>query len=178
MARNVEIKARLQEPDAVAARARELADGPGTVIKQKDTFFICPAGRLKLREFGDGTGELIFYRRPDRTGPKVSDYALAPTPDAAALLAVMKAALPVRGVVAKTRTLLMCGRTRIHLDEVEGLGPFLELEVVLREGEAVADGEAEARRLLAGLGVAEDDLVEGAYIDLLASGPNPEPHRS
>ncbi len=78
------------------------------------------------------------------------------------------AAYPVLGVVEKSRTLLLRGRTRIHLDEVKGLGSFLELEVVLRPEEPVADGEAEARRLMADLGVAANDLVETAYIDLIA----------
>ncbi len=167
MSRNVEIKARLRDPAATAARARELAAAEAVVINQRDTFFACPEGRLKLREFADGRGELIFYRRPDQAGPKVSDYALAPVEDARALLAVLEAALPVRGVVAKRRSLLMCGRTRIHLDEVEGLGSFLELEVVLRGDEAATDGEAEARRLLDALGIPARDLVEGAYLDLL-----------
>ena len=168
MARNVEIKARLNDAATVARRARELATEPETIIRQKDTFFACPSGRLKLREFGDGTGELIYYDRPDQAGPKVSDYALAPTARPQALLRVLCAAYPVLGVVEKSRTLLLRGRTRIHLDEVKGLGSFLELEVVLRPEEPVADGEAEARRLMADLGVAANDLVETAYIDLIA----------
>lgn len=167
MPSNVEIKARLSDPEAVAARVRELATKPEVVIRQRDTFFVCPEGRLKLREFGDGTGELIHYHRPDQSGPKVSRYSLAPTPHAAPLLATLQAALPVLGVVAKTRRLLMCGRTRIHLDEVEGLGSFLELEVVLAEAESVADGEREAHGLLGELGITDADLIEGAYLDLI-----------
>ena len=86
------------------------------------------------------------------------------------MLAVLAAALPVRGVVRKRRELLLCGRTRIHLDRVEGLGEFLELEVVLAEGEDLAAGEAEARALMARLEVDPGDLVTGAYMDLLGGG--------
>ncbi|HPF70386.1 MAG TPA: class IV adenylate cyclase [Candidatus Krumholzibacteria bacterium] len=167
MPRNVEIKARLDDPAAVRARALALADGPPVVIEQTDTFYVTDAGRLKLREFADGSGELIQYDRPDATGPKTSTYALAPVGDAAALARVLAAALPVRGVVRKRRELLMAGRTRIHLDQVEGLGAFLELEVVLEADDPLASGEQEAAQLVERLGLDRRALVQGAYIDLI-----------
>lgn len=171
MPANVEIKARVGRPGILLDRAVALADGPPLSFTQRDTFFAVPEGRLKLRDFGDGTGELIRYRRPDATGPKVSSYAISPTCDPAGLGAVLAGALPVVGVVVKRRTLLLAGRTRIHIDEVDGLGWFMELEVVLAEGEVPAAAEEEARHLMAGLGIGEEDLVEGAYLDLLLSGP-------
>lgn len=167
MPRNVEIKARANDPARLRALALELADGAPVAIEQDDTFFATAAGRLKLRAFADGRGELIFYDRPDRAGPRTSSYAIAPVGDAAALRAVLAAALPVRGRVRKRRELLLAGRTRIHLDRVEGLGEFLELEVVLAADEGIAAGEAEARALMARLEVAPGDLVAGAYLDLL-----------
>ncbi|MBE0564892.1 MAG: class IV adenylate cyclase [Krumholzibacteria bacterium] len=167
MPRNVEIKARASDPVRLRALALDLAGGPPVVIEQDDTFFATATGRLKLRAFADGTGELIFYDRPDRTGPKTSRYALAPVADADALRAVLAAALPVRGRVRKRRELLLAGRTRIHLDRVEGLGDFLELEVVLAADAEIAAGEAEARALMDRLEVAPGDLVAGAYLDLL-----------
>ncbi|MFO7610429.1 MAG: class IV adenylate cyclase [Candidatus Krumholzibacteriia bacterium] len=166
MPRNVEIKARASDPARLRTLALALADAAPAVIEQDDTFFATATGRLKLRAFADGTGELIFYDRPDRTGPRTSRYALAPVDDAAALREVLAAALPVRGRVRKRRELLLAGRTRIHLDRVEGLGDFLELEVVLAADEEIAAGEAEARALMARLEVAPGDLVAGAYLDL------------
>jgi predicted adenylyl cyclase CyaB len=71
--------------------------------------------------------------------------------------------------VRKQRTLFLAGRTRIHLDRVEGLGDFLELEVVLAEGEPADAGVREARALMHALGVESSQLVEGAYVDLLAA---------
>lgn len=169
MPRNIEIKARLRELGAVLERVCALGDGPPRLLRQTDTFFAGAQGRLKLRDFGDGTGELIHYRRPDSTGPKASDYAIVPTAEPAALLAVLSRAFPVAGVVEKKRALVMSGRTRIHLDEVAGLGWFLELEVVMGEGEPAASGEAEARSLLDRLGIGPQDLVAEAYLDLLTA---------
>lgn len=168
MPANVEIKARVGDPEQLHSRALQLADTQPEIIRQRDTFFEVPEGRLKLRDFRNGRGELIWYRRPDAAGPKVSDYAISRTDDPAGLASLLAAALPVIGVVTKTRTLLLAGRTRIHIDEVQQLGWFMELEVVLSEGEDTAAGQEEALRLMKALGIADQDLVEGAYLDLLA----------
>lgn len=171
MARNVEIKARVVDPEAMARRVARIAGEGPWIIEQGDTFFACPDGRLKLRDFGNGNGELIFYRRADQQGPGQSEYRITPTEDPDGLRAVLADALGVSGRVRKRRTLYLAGRTRIHLDHVEGLGGFLELEVVLADGEAPGVGEAEARFLMERLDVAEDDLVDVAYVDLLAALP-------
>jgi predicted adenylyl cyclase CyaB len=167
MARNVEIKARTADLAALEARTAAIADAGPVPIAQDDTFFRCDAGRLKLRAFEDGRGELIFYRRPDRGGPKTSSYVIARTPEAAALREVLALAHGIAGRVVKQRTLYLVGRTRVHLDRVEGLGDFMELEVVLAEGEPEGAGEREALALMARLGIAREALVEGAYVDLL-----------
>lgn len=166
MPRNVEIKARITSVAALVPRAAAIADQGPTLIAQDDTFFLCDAGRLKLRAFSDGSGELIFYRRADEQGPKESYYLLSRTADAASLRDLMTQAYGQRGRVVKQRTLFLAQRTRIHLDVVEGLGDFLELEVVLEDHEAVADGIQVADVILAQLGVERSQLVEGAYLDL------------
>jgi len=167
MARNVEVKAHIDSVEAVLPRARALADGPEQRIEQDDTFFACAHGRLKLRDFGDGRGELIHYQRTDAEGPKLSDYVRAPTSDPAALRDALSRAQGVIGRVRKTRWLLLVGATRVHLDRVEGLGDFTELEVVLREGQSEAEGEAIAEALMLQLGVRDDQRLAGAYLDLL-----------
>jgi predicted adenylyl cyclase CyaB len=167
---NIEIKARLRDPEAVRARAEALSDTPVQIIPQEDTFFNVPRGRLKLRELAPDRGQLVYYERPDVAGPKRSDYILAATTEPSALKAALTAALGVRGVVRKRRCLYLAGQTRIHLDEVEDLGTFVELEVVLRPGQTDAEGQAIADGLLAKLGVQEDDLLEGAYMDLIEAG--------
>jgi adenylate cyclase len=168
-ARNVEIKARVADRAAVESRAAALADRGPFDLAQDDTFFACANGRLKLRELASDRGELIHYERPDLGGPKLSNYVIAKTSEPAALREALSRAWGVGGRVCKQRRLYLLGRTRIHLDRVEGLGDFLELEVVLEPSQSVAEGEAEARRIMAALGVTAGDLVSDAYVDLLAA---------
>lgn len=167
MARNVEIKARIASVEALVPRAAALATEGPERIEQDDTFFPCPNGRLKLRAFHAQSGQLIFYARPDLAGPKESFYILSPTASPDTLRDALTAAQGTSGRVRKVRTLFLVGRTRVHLDRVEGLGDFLELEVVLRDDEPVEAGVAEAHALMAQLGVEPDALIEGAYVDLL-----------
>ena len=167
MPRNVEIKARVADLAALESRLARL-DAAGPVsLEQEDTFYECATGRLKLRRLGDGTGELIAYERPDASGPSTSRYVRYPTRDPALLAEALGAALAERGVVRKRRRLFTVGRTRVHLDHVEDLGSFVELEVVLDEKQSEAEGERIARDLMESLGIREEDLVEAAYVDLL-----------
>lgn len=170
MARNVEIKARVDDLAALEARVAALADRGPEQLAQDDTFFNCPEGRLKLRVFSASEGQLIFYRRPDRSGPKTSFYVLSPTCAPDSLREALLQACGERGRVRKQRTVYWSGRTRIHLDRVEGLGTFMELEVVLADDEDEADGAAEADRLVDGLGIPREKLLEGAYLDLMTAG--------
>lgn len=170
MARNMEIKARITSIEDMLPLATRLADAGPTPIDQDDTFFVCPNGRLKLRAFSNHTGELIFYQRPDCAGPTESFYVISPTTSPRTLREALTLAYGQAGRVIKHRTLFLIGRTRLHLDRVEGLGDFLELEVVLAEGESAEVGEEVAYTLLSQLGVSSEQLVEGAYVDLLAAG--------
>jgi predicted adenylyl cyclase CyaB len=165
--RNIEIKARVGDPDVLRLRVFALASGAPQIIEQSDTFFSVPCGRLKVRAFADGSGELIAYERGSERGPKPSTYMRVECHDAAALCDAMARVLPVRGVVVKRREVFLVGRTRIHLDRVEKLGSFVELEVVLADGESLEAGRDEARELLTLLAIPEGDLVPDAYIDLL-----------
>jgi adenylate cyclase len=167
MARNVEIKAHIPSIAALEPKVAALAQQGPELIEQDDTFFHCVHGRLKLRAFADGRGELIAYDRPDALGPKTSDYLITPIADPDAMRATLARALGEAGRVRKQRLLFRVGRTRVHLDHVDGLGEFLELEVVLREGEAAQTGVDEAHSLLLELGVQPASLIAGAYIDLL-----------
>jgi predicted adenylyl cyclase CyaB len=168
MMRNIEIKARIAGVAALQPLAAGLADSGPTIIEQDDTFFACPHGRLKLRDQFDAGAELIFYQRADQGGPKESAYLRVPVADPDALREMLRLAHGLTGRVRKRRVLFLVGRTRIHLDAVEGLGEFLELEVVLRDGEAAEQGIVEAGRIMAQLGVTPQQLIPGAYVDLLA----------
>jgi predicted adenylyl cyclase CyaB len=172
MPANIEIKARVNNFEEMKSRAASLSDGPVQVIPQEDTFFNTTRGRLKLRALSPQLGYLIYYERPDRDGPKRSDYTLAETHDPESLKQALTLALGLRGVVRKTRYLYMAGQTRIHLDEVEVLGYFLELEVVLRDGQSDAEGQVIAEDLMRDLGVNQAALLEGAYMDLIEQVPS------
>jgi predicted adenylyl cyclase CyaB len=170
MARNIEIKARIESVESLAPRVAALADQGPVEIIQDDTFFACDRGRLKLRAFSARDGQLVYYRRPNQTGPKESFFVISPTTAPDSLREVLSLAYGRAGRVRKRRILYLVGRTRVHLDRVEDLGDFLELEVVLAEGEPSDRGVEEARNLMAVLGLDPRQLIEGAYVDLLAPG--------
>jgi adenylate cyclase class IV len=170
MPRNIEIKARIGSIDALLPRVRALADGAGECIDQDDTFFRVPMGRLKLREFADGSAELIHYHRPDVAGARASDYVRVPVADAAALREALARGCGLLGRVRKRRLLLRVGPTRVHLDRVEGLGDFIELEVLLHEAQSDDEGCAIAERLMQRLGLGSAPSLAGAYLDLGPAG--------
>ncbi len=169
MPTNIEIKAGVRDAALLRKRAEGLSDTPGELLIQEDTFFAVPVGRLKLRRLAPSRGELIYYEREDLSGPKSSHYLVCRTSDPEGLHAVIASFLAVRGVVRKRRWLFKTGNTRIHVDEVEGLGAFLELEVVLQPGQSAEDGKAVAEDLMRKLSIHKADLVEGAYVDLLGN---------
>lgn len=172
MARNVEIKARLTSEEF--ARILELLeDRTGAVpqiLRQEDTYFACHGERLKLRVIEGQGAELIRYRRPDIRGPRTSDYEVVAVDDPDRCRRELAGRLTVRGTVRKTRRLFTLGRTRVHMDIVDGLGYFLEFEVQLSEEEFPESGAAEAEGLLKWLGVSRAALVPYSYIDLLEGG--------
>ena len=174
MARNIEIKARVKDFATVRLNASKIANSPLAEILQDDTFFKCARGRLKLRTFVDGTGILIFYQRQDAQGPKESFYELSKTNEPDSLRATLSLAYGQIGRVRKHRTLFLVGRTRVHLDEVEGLGEFVELEVEMGEEETTKEGVREASDVMSMLGIHESELVEGAYLDLLGDAASCE----
>ena len=169
--RNIEIKAR----DADPARTLELALGLGAtdkgVISQRDTYFAGARGRLKLREQEPGEDELIEYRRADEAGARTSSYRRVPVGPAAGLREALDAALGTLVVVAKRRRLLLLDNVRIHLDEVEGLGSFMELEAVAAPDSDLAAEHDQVARLRGQLEIGEEALVGESYSDLLLDSP-------
>ena len=166
MPRNIELKARIHSVESLLPLAEQVAGAPPTLIEQDDTFFDVPHGRLKLRQFADGSAELIHYHRPDVSEAKASDYVRLPVPDPAALRDALARACGPSGRVRKQRWLFLAEQTRIHIDRVEGLGDFVELEVVLRDGQSDAEGVRMAEKWMHALGLSEAPRIAGAYVDL------------
>jgi predicted adenylyl cyclase CyaB len=153
MPSNIEIKAILKDrASAEATAVRMGATGP-EVIHQEDVFFRCDGARLKLRILGLERGELIRYERADVADTRCSRYLIARTPDPQILLDILTKTLGRIGVVKKTRTLYLIGQTRVHLDRIQDLGDFLELEVVLRPEQGESDARNIAEALLSSFGI-------------------------
>ena len=137
---NIEIKCRRDDLETVRQKAVWLGAEDKGLLRQRDTFFNAYQARLKLRELGD-RAELISYNRPDSTEARSSDYVVIPVADPEAMRSVLEHGLGSTGTVKKVRHLFLYRHTRIHLDEVDGLGSFVELETVLSDND-----EAEGRK--------------------------------
>jgi predicted adenylyl cyclase CyaB len=156
--------------EAVLAQSRATREWS---LRQVDTYFVVPRGRLKLREQeGRAVAELIAYDRPNEAAVRASDYQLVPIPDPASLKLALTRTLGVRVVVAKRRTLWLWHNVRVHLDEVDSLGTFLELEAVLSSPDE-AEGVSRERlnQLTHSLRIREEDRIAVSYSDLLESDP-------
>ncbi len=166
---NVELKARDADPAATADRCVALGAVDQGVLEQRDTYFGAHVGRLKLREASEGA-ELIAYRRPDGTEATESAYLLARVSDAGSLTEALDAALGTVVVVAKRRRLFLWEGVRIHLDDVEGLGAFIEFEGVLPDAGDAEAAHAKVARLRTELQISDEQLVSVGYADLLMDG--------
>jgi homotetrameric cytidine deaminase len=169
--RNVELKARDPDPARTLERALSLGAEQIGEIRQRDTYFAAARGRLKLREQEtDGPplfDELIEYSRPDSTDARTSTYRRVPVADAAPLRDALDAAYGTVATVTKRRRLLLWEGVRIHLDEVEGLGSFLELEAVADQDSDLGAEHEQVERLRGELGVEDANLVATSYADLV-----------
>lgn len=167
MAQNLELKARCRSLGEAVRTIRSLGARDGGVLHQVDTYFTVPFGRMKLRHVRGGQTELIFYDRPSTAGQKGrwSSYLVYPVMQPGRLMASLSKSWPIRVVVRKRRRLALLQNARIHLDEVEGLGSFVEFEVLLtgRRGQT----QKLYHRLRSAFGIQRGDLIGGSYADLL-----------
>ncbi len=148
MSRNIEIKARIGDWNHVLHTARGMSGDGLQQMFQRDIYFDVPADRLKLRSIDGKTHQLISYRRPDKRGPKLSEYTLLPLQFPRITFLVVLNHYDVLNIVAKRRTCAVVDNVRIHLDEVDHLGRFLEFEIVLDQGTSPADACFHARELM------------------------------
>lgn len=169
MASNIELKARVEDPADLREKALALKPHEVFVLEQVDTFFHCKTGRLKLRQFADGSAELIAYERSDVQGARQSTYFRTPTADGEGLLKALTTSLGVKTVVRKRREVMLVGQSRIHLDQVESLGDFMEIEVVLEPDQPASDGQAILDGLSQSLGIHADHCIAGGYADFIES---------
>ncbi len=168
---NVEIKVRLSDlprsPQAVEEIVRKRAEAEGVILNQYDTFYNVQDGRLKLRLQGDGTGDLIRYQRTVQSGLNVSRYEREFAASPNEKHAELAKRYGIKGVVRKERKLYLIDGTRFHFDRVDGLGDFLEIEIVLQDESEINAGIAEARRWMETLGITEEMMIRSTYEDML-----------
>lgn len=167
--KNIEIKTRLPDRAAVEARLREAGAEFVWCRRQRDVFFRVPTGYLKLRLVQGEAAELIAYARAPGTDPRPSDYDIAPVEEGSRLERALTRSLGVRGVVAKERTLYRWRHTRIHLDEVDGLGSFLELEAVARDI-TLDEARTEADAMISILDLDPALFLDRPYLEMLEAG--------
>jgi predicted adenylyl cyclase CyaB len=167
MPANIEIKARVKNFKVLKRNIEDLYQINAEEISQVDTFFKIEDGRLKLRVFSNTKGELIYYLRNNSAGPKRSDYYIYKTDNPEELKKLLEMSLGIRRVVRKKRLLYLVGNTRIHLDKVENLGSFIELEVVLSPEQTEMEGKLITENFMKDLNIQENDFIDIAYIELL-----------
>jgi homotetrameric cytidine deaminase len=171
--RNIELKARDEDAAATLERCRAIGAEDHGELRQVDTYFVAPAGRLKLREEQPGSAHLIAYDRADDATARESRYRIAPVAGAAAVRDALGAALGVTVEVRKRRRLFIWQGVRIHLDHVDGLGDFVELEGVAASESDLGRERALVERLRVSLGIDGDAIVAVGYADLLSAAESP-----
>jgi adenylate cyclase class 2 len=166
---NIEIKARCANPEGIRNILRERnADFRG-VDHQIDTYFKINCGRLKLRE-GNIENCLVYYERENQTGPKQSDVILFPSTPGSRLKEILTRSLGILVVVEKQREIYFIDNVKFHLDTVRGLGSFVEIEAIDRDGTLGKDTLiAQCRGFLELLKIVSENLVASSYSDLLLS---------
>jgi adenylate cyclase, class 2 len=138
MPQNLELKARISSVSGAVHSTHRLHAQAKGLLQQRDIYYKVPRGRLKLRIINDRSSELIFYRRPNKKGSRYSDYFILPVVDATLANTLCTAAFGQKVVVEKKRRLFLYKNSRIHLDEVHGLGAFIEFEVLVKHGKQQA----------------------------------------
>jgi predicted adenylyl cyclase CyaB len=169
---NLEIKVRCSDLSEAEITAKSIPAIFSGVLYQTDTYFLLPKGRLKLRELRGSPAQLIYYFRGEEDIKRFSNYDIhfSEAPDS--LKIVLNKALGIRSVVTKKRTLYLYGETRIHLDEVEELGNFIEFEVPVIESDENAQSTLDF--LIERFGLANEPFFKNSYVDLLEQAKSAE----
>lgn len=170
---NIEIKARCSDPAKIRKWLKEnMGDFKGT-DHQTDTYFNVPNGRLKLRE-GNIENNLIFYERNNQAGPKQSAFRLVKVEDNTGLKAALTAANGIKVVVEKKREIWFIENVKFHIDEVNGLGAFMEIEAGNKTapGLGADDLNEQCHYYMKEMDIRESDLIEISYSDMLLEKVN------
>jgi adenylate cyclase class 2 len=161
---NLELKASIPSITKASTIAYRLGAVPQGILQHVDTYFRVPKGRLKLRVINRSRAELIAYDRPNIRAGRYSAYVILPVSNPVETKKILSNLLGVSQVVEKKRTLFIYQNARIHLDNVKGLGSFLEFEVIVEKGRKQAKHLFD--KLVEAFGIQKDQLIAGSYADL------------
>jgi adenylate cyclase class 2 len=164
---NVEIKARSNNAEEI--RQWLLANGAdfkGT-DNQTDTYFNVSNGRLKLRQ-GNIENSLIHYVRSNQAGPKDSHVTMSKLANGTDMKQVLLKVFDVLVEVVKQREIYFINNVKFHVDEVVGLGHFVEIEAIDFDGSIGKEKLlSQCQQYMASLKILDSDLIEVSYSDLL-----------
>jgi len=164
VATNLELKCGTESLAKAHQAARSMGLSCAETLDQTDIYFVVSRGRLKLRRIEGRGAELIYYEREDDRAARWSRYTRMAVPDPDVLQGQLAQALGIRGIVRKNRSVYLFGSARIHLDRVEGLGEFLEFEIVETDEKTASEV---MEKLKAAFSVSQTALIGGSYVDLL-----------
>jgi len=168
---NIEIKARTDRQDFIRDYLKKAGADYKGIDVQTDTYFQVNAGRLKLRQ-GNIENNLIWYARTSQPGPKQSDFLLTPVPDGDALKAILQNAAGIKVTVTKTREIYYIANVKFHIDQLEGLGYFVEIEAGNRTADLPVEKlHEQCRFYMQEFGIREEDLLADSYSDMLLEQP-------
>jgi adenylate cyclase class 2 len=167
--RNIELKALDPDPARSLEVCRALGAQDEGVLWQRDTYFSVPVGGLKLREQEPGRPHLIQFERADEPRQRESRYRIVELQEAQTLLAALTRAIGVTVAVTKHRHLFLWHGVRIHLDDVDRLGTFIELEAVAPADSDLHSEHQLARQLREAFAITDERLLATGYAEQLAT---------
>jgi len=164
---NIEIKAKTQKTDQIRQILRDLKAEEKGLDLQIDSYFNCGNGRLKLRE-GTIEHSLIFYQRENQAGPKSAQVHLYHPQPNTELKEVLKAAYGIWKEVTKEREIFFIDNVKFHLDEIENLGTFVEIEAIDIDGSIAKEQLlAQCQHYMKLFEIKEGDLLTSSYSDMI-----------
>ncbi len=166
--KNLELKSKYADINKLCKLMRRLGAKYQKTMHQIDTYYVVKKGRLKLRETDGEASQLVYYERPDEGASRYSDYSIVKIADASEFKRIMTVALSVRARVDKVRELWMYGNTRIHIDDVDGLGRSVELETVITN-QTGAEAQSEHYFVKNALEIDDADIISLSYSDLVGA---------
>jgi predicted adenylyl cyclase CyaB len=170
--KNLELKSKSVNMEKLRLLMLELGAEHQKTMHQIDTYFNVPKGRLKLREIDGETAQLVYYERADESASRYSNYSIVEITDSSGFKQMMMDALGVKAIVDKVRELWMYGNTRIHVDDVDGLGYFVELETVITN-QTNTEAQAEHHFVKRALEIDDAKIVPVSYSDLILESRHP-----